>query len=98
MPCNSSLRRLNWDKFMQDSQKKDLTKQDALEKMCADIRQIAEVKRYGTIWYPTMANPSIFCILNNGLVTYAKILFINAEHDPQGTPILPDHGVDYKSD
>lgn len=78
--------------------KKDLTKQDSLEKICSDIRRIAEEKRYGTIWYPTMANPSIVCEVHNGLVTQTQILFINAKHDKLGIPIAPDHGVKYRSD
>ncbi len=77
--------------------KKDLTRQDALEKMCSNIRAIAEVKRYGTIWYPTMANPSIVCEVHNGLVTQTQILFINAKHK-DGQPVVPDHGVKYRSD
>lgn len=83
---------------MSNSPKKDLTGADALEKMCSDIRQTAEVVRYGTIWYPTMANPSIICEVHNGLVTQVQILFINAKHDKEGTPIVPDHGVKYRSD
>ena len=78
--------------------KKDLTKQDSLEKMCSDIRRMAEVVRHGTIWYPTMAKPSIFCKVVNGLVTRTHILFTNAAHDPTGTPILPERTVEYKSD
>jgi len=77
--------------------KKDLTKQDSLEKMCSDIRKIAEVKRYGTIWYPTMANPSIVCEVHNGLVTLTHILFVNAKQK-EGIPVLPDHKVTYRSD
>ena len=83
---------------MLESPKKDLTRQDALEKMCSDIRKFAEVKRYGDIWYPTMANPSIVCEVHNGLVTQAQILFINAKHDKDGTPIVPDHSVKHRSD
>lgn len=85
-------------KKMSESPKKDLTKQDSLEKMCSDIRHIAEVKRYGTIWYPTMANPSIICEVHNGLVTQTQILFINAKHNKEGNPIAPDHGVKYRAD
>jgi len=83
---------------MSKSPKKDLTKLDSLEKMCSDIREIAEVKRYGTIWYPTMANPSIVCEVHNGLVTQTQILFINARHEKDGSPIVPDHAVKYRSD
>lgn len=83
---------------MSKSQKKDLTRQDALEKMCSDIRKIAEVVRHGVIWYPSMAKPSIFCKVVNGLVTRTNILFENAKHDPEGTPILPERTVEYKSD
>lgn len=83
---------------MQESLKKDLTKQDSLEKMCADIRQMAEVVRYGTIWYPTMANPSIVCEVHNGLVIQTQILFIPARHDDEGKPIVPDHCVKHRSD
>lgn len=83
---------------MSKSSKKGLTGQDTLEKMCSDIRQIAEVVRYGTIWYPTMANPSIICEVHNGLVTQTQILFINAKHDPSGKPLTPEHGVKYRSD
>lgn len=83
---------------MSKSSKKGLTGQDALEKMCSDIRQIAEVVRYGTIWYPTMANPSIICEVHNGEVTLVHILFINAKHNPEGKPILQDHKVIYKKD
>ena len=82
---------------MSKTPKKDLTKRDALEKMCSDIREIAEVKRYGTIWYPTMANPSIVCEVHNGLVTQAKVFFINVEHK-EGKPVLPDHSANYRSD
>lgn len=78
--------------------KKPLTKQDSLEKMCADIRKIAEVTRQGHIWYPTMANPSIFCKVVNGLITRTHILFINANYDKEGVPILPEHSVEYQSD
>ena len=85
-------------KKMSKSPKKDLTKLDSLEKMCSDIREIAEVKRYGTIWYPTMANPSIVCKVHNGLVTQTRILFINTRHEKDGTPIVPDHCVKYSSD
>lgn len=83
---------------MSKSPKKDLTSQDSLEKMCSDIRKIAEVVRYGVIWYPTMANPSIFCKVVDGLVTRTHILFENAKHDPKGAPILPERTVEYKSD
>ena len=65
--------------------------------MCSDIRQIAEINRYGTIWYPTMANPSIVCEVHNGLVTQAHILFVNADHN-EGQPIIPDHSAKYRSD
>jgi len=83
---------------MSKSPKKPLTKRDSLEKMCSDIRKIAEVVRYGVIWYPTMANPSIYCVVVNGLVTRTHILFRNAKHDPEGIPILPEHTVEYQSE
>ena len=83
---------------MAETPKKDLTKHDALEKMCSNIRKIAEVNRYGTIWYPTKANPSIICEVHNGKVTQCIILFINALHDEFRTPIAPDASAKYKSD
>ena len=83
---------------MTEPTKIPLTKQDALEKMCSDIRKIAEVNRYGTIWYPTKANPSIICEVHNGKVTQCTILFINAAKDKFGTPITPDAAAKYRSD
>lgn len=74
-----------------------MTKLDSLEKMCSDIRKIAEVTRYGTIWYPTKANPSLVCEVHNGLVTLVHILFINVKQK-EGKPVLPDHKVMYKND
>jgi len=82
---------------MSKSPKKGLTEQDSLEKMCSDIRKIAEVVRHGHIWYPTMANPSIFCVVVNGLVTRTHILFTNAKHK-DGETILPERTVEYRSD
>ena len=81
-----------------NTNKNPLTKQDALSKMCSDIRQIAEVNRYGTIWYPTKANPSIVCTVHSGKVTECHILFINAMHDQFGTPNIPDASTKYRSD
>lgn len=83
---------------MSKSPKLSLTKLDSLEKMCDDIRLIAEVTGYGTIWYPTKDNPSIICEVHNGLVTQTEILFIKARHDKDGTPIAPDRSVKYRSD
>lgn len=83
---------------MCNSEKKDLTRPDALEKMCDDIREIARIRRFGRIWYPTMANPSIVCEVHNGLVTQAEVLFINVDHNSEKVPILPDHTAKYRSD
>jgi len=83
---------------MDERGKIPLTKRDALEKMCSDIRKIAEVNRYGTIWYPTKGNPSIIAEVHNGSVTQATILLLNSRHDKFGTPIVPDASTKYKSD
>ena len=83
---------------MAENGKIPLTKQDALEKMCSDIRKIAEVNRYGTIWYPTKANPSIICEVHSGKVTQCTILILNAAHDRFGTPQIPDAAVKYRSE
>ena len=84
--------------IMAEKDKIPLTKQDALEKMCSDIRKIAEVNRYGTIWYPTKGNPSVVCTVHSGKVTECHILFINAMHDKLGTPKIPDASAKYRSD
>ena len=83
---------------MSKTAKIPLTKQDALEKMCSDIKEIAREVRYGKIWYPTMENPSIICEVHDGTVTMASILFNNAGHDKDGRPIVPDRSVQYRSD
>lgn len=85
-------------KYIEKSKRIPLTKTDALSKMCSDIRKIAEVNRYGTIWYPTKSTPSIICKVHSGKVTECHILFINAMHDEFGTPKIPDASMKYRSD
>lgn len=60
---------------MSKSPKKDLTGQDALEKMCSDIRLIAREVGFGKIYFPCKANPSIECEVHNGLVTQVELSF-----------------------
>lgn len=70
---------------------------DALSKMCSDIRAIAREKEYGTLYYPTMSNPSIVMELHDGRITKADVLFENATHE-NGEVILPDRKAKYIAD
>lgn len=66
-------------------EKNNLTKVDALGKMCADIRDIAKEVAFGQIFFPNRANPSITCEVHNGLIKQIEILY-------------PEKTVRYRSD
>lgn len=59
---------------MYNSQKKDLTKADAVEMMMADVRFEARELKFGSIWLPSKSNPALELKVHNGLITQIELL------------------------
>lgn len=75
---------------MSKSQKKDLTKLDALDKMSAAIRLIGREVAFGKIYFPCKANPSIECEVHNGLITQVELTFTNDNRPDRKKRYLSD--------
>lgn len=82
---------------MTGHEENNLTQTDPLSIMCNDIRAIAQEKKFGTLYYPTMKNPSIVMELHDGLIKQADVLFENVKHE-NGEVILPDRKARYRAD